>query len=109
VREKIPKIAHNHDVDADQLFAQWEKYKTYVDFRKVSDEEIEAVRRSVQVTDEDDLPFVALQVDLGSLLTSDDDHVRDMGEAVSLKAIMALRDYSRAATVEHHLKVGRSS
>lgn len=106
VKDKIPVVAERNDVDEEQLFSQWSDYKEYITFRQVSEGKIELAEEKVTVSDSDDLPYIALQVDLESAIVSEDAHIQEMGEAVLIDGVRGLRDYSRAASVKYHLSMG---
>lgn len=106
VKEKIPVVAERNDVDEEKLLSQWGDYKEYIIFRQLSEGMIELAEEKVTVSDSDDLPYIALQVDLESAIVSEDDHIQEMGEAVLIDGVRGLRDYSRAASVKYHLSIG---
>jgi predicted nucleic acid-binding protein/uncharacterized protein (DUF983 family) len=103
VREKIPEVAERNNVAEDELYSEWEGYKSYIDFQKVSDKKLEVAGREIDVIDSEDLPYIAFQVDLETAVVSDDDHVQEMGEAVLIDGVRGLREYSRAASVKYHI------
>lgn len=106
VKDKIPVVAERNDVDEEQLLSQWSDYREYITFRQVTEGQIELTKEKVTVSDSDDLPYIALQVDLESAIVSEDAHIQEMGEAVLIDGVRGLRDYSRAASVKYHLSIG---
>jgi hypothetical protein len=103
VRRHFPRIAHKENVLVARLEAEWEAYRTVIQFRTPREGE-----RPEHVQDPDDLPYLYLCAQIGAeaIYTFDSD-LKAMGAPViGADIILALCDYSRAAPLEVSIKVG---
>ncbi|QTN40892.1 PIN domain-containing protein [Marinobacter salsuginis] len=104
VEEKIPLIADEKGLDAEQLYAEWESYQTHLLVKDPGQDSINAHAKGV---DPDDADFVALEQAISaSGVFSKDKHIAMMGgNQISIETIASLRSYSRATAIELTIKV----
>jgi hypothetical protein len=105
MRRKIPEIAEETEAPEEELWKQWECYEPRIDFRKPS---LEAEDFATEVVDVKDVPYVALQREIGAPIFSEDKHISAMGGAVvKEETVQELREYARADSIR--LTVGLHS
>ena len=103
VRRHMPRVAREAKLTVAQLEAEWEIYRRAIRFRAPAEGE-----KPAWVQDPDDLPYVYLRAELGAeaIYTSDTD-LKAMGAPViGADIVVALRDYSRAASIVVSVNVG---
>jgi predicted nucleic acid-binding protein len=103
VRRHMPRVAREAKLTVAQLEAEWEIYRRAIRFRAPAEGE-----KPARVQDPDDLPYVYLRAELGAeaIYTSDTD-LKAMGAPViGADIVVALRDYSRAASIVVSVNVG---
>ncbi len=105
MKRKIPDVAERSEVPEEELWEQWESYETRIDFRESS---LGAEDLATEVVDVKDVPYVALQREIGAPIFSEDEHISAMGGAVVREeTVQELREYARADSVR--LTVGLHS
>jgi predicted nucleic acid-binding protein len=103
VRRHMPRVARKAKVPVERLEEEWATYRTAIRFRTPAEGE-----RPAWVQDPDDLPYLYLRTEIGAqaIYTFDPD-LKAMGAPVIGADIMvALRDYSREASLEITIRVG---
>ena len=85
------------------LHTEWAAYRTQIRFRTAAEAE-----PPEYVQDPDDLPYLHLRAQLGAeaIYTKDTDLVAMRAPVVDAEIILALRDYSRAASLDVSIKMG---
>lgn len=103
VRRHIPRIARKEQVEVSRLEAEWAAYRTQIRFRTPMEGE-----RPAWVQDPDDLPYMYLAAQIGAeaIYTHDSDLAAMGASVVGADVVIALRDYSRATSLEVTIKVG---
>jgi predicted nucleic acid-binding protein len=103
IRRHMPRVASEAKLNVEQLEAEWEIYRKTILFRTPAEG-----ARPERVQDPDDLPYLYLRMQLDAeAIYTDDTDLEPMGAPVIGKDIVvALRDYSRAASVEMSIKMG---
>jgi len=105
MERKIPDIAQRANVSEEKLWEQWDSYEPRIDFREPS---LGAEDLATEVVDDKDVPYVALQREVGAPIFSEDEHITAMGGAVvKEETVQELRAYARADSVR--LTVGLHS
>lgn len=103
VLRHLPRIAREANVPVEVLQTEWLAYRTRIRFRAVAEGE-----RPAHVQDPDDLPYLYLRAEIGAeaIYSKDTDVVAMDAPVVGAEIILALRDYSRAASVDVSIKMG---
>jgi predicted nucleic acid-binding protein len=97
MERKIPDVAGRAEVSEERLWEEWERYRPRIDFREPS---LGAEDIGGEVQDPKDVPYVALQQEIGAPIYSDDEDIGAMGGAVVReRAIKELQEYARADSV----------
>jgi hypothetical protein len=97
MERKIPDVADRNEVPEEELWEEWESYRPRIDFRDPSlgEEDLRG-----KVVDPKDVPYVALQREIGAPIYSEDHHIDAMGGVlVKERAIEELQEYARADSV----------
>lgn len=109
VRKHINTLSDRYQIPKEKLEEVWEELAERVIFVNVPKGLIEVVRSRIEVTDEKDLPYIALQWKTGIPIYSADEHIEQMGEEViSENAVSSLKRYSRSASVHSSVILGGS-
>jgi predicted nucleic acid-binding protein len=107
IAENIPQIAERDGVSEERYWEEWKSYKRRIIFKDVCDGAIQVASQSIDVADEEDLPYIVLQVKTGALIKSEDSHIEEMGgKTLDPEAVRCLRDYSRRASMEYVVMYG---
>lgn len=103
VREKLPRIAADDQIELARLEAEWEGYRGLLRFRTPG-----PGKMPEWVQDPDDLPYLFLHAEIGAdaILTRDTDIAAMGGDVIDVGVVLALRDYSRGASVQAAIHVG---
>lgn len=105
MKRKIPDIANRTEASEEELWKQWDSYVPRLDFREPS---LGAEDLAMEVVDDKDVPYVALQREIGAPIFSKDEHISAMGGAVvKEETVQELRAYARADSIR--LTVGLHS
>jgi len=97
MERKIPDIAEREEVSEGKLWAEWEGYEPKIDFTEPT---LGAEDLRGKVVDPKDVPYMALQQEIGAPIYSDDRHIDAMGGVVvKERAIEELQGYARADSV----------
>lgn len=108
IAENIPEMAEEKNIALQKLWDHWcGYYEEQITFVEVSSEAQHEAICSQSIPDEDDVPYVALQIQTGAPIHSEDDHIPAMGaHAVDRHTMARLRDYSRRASVQYSVEYG---
>lgn len=103
VLRHLPRVASEDGIPLEVLQTEWAAFRTYIRFRTAADAE-----PPEYVQDPDDLPYLHLRAQLGAeaIYTKDSDLVAMQAPVVDAEIILALRDYSRAASLDVSIKMG---
>jgi predicted nucleic acid-binding protein len=103
VLRHLPRIARKANIPVEVLHTEWLAYRTHIRFRTPANGE-----RPDHVQDADDLPYVYLRAEIGAeaIYSKDTDMVAMGAPVVGAEIILALRDYSRASSVDVSIKMG---
>jgi predicted nucleic acid-binding protein len=103
VLRHLPRIAKKSKVSIEVLQTEWLAYRAQIRFRTPAGGELPP-----HVQDPDDLPYLHLRAEIGApaIYTEDSDVGAMHAPVVGAEIIVALRDYSRAASVEVSIKMG---
>lgn len=104
VEEHIDRFAREEGLDKEAMLIQWREYQTKL---TVCEPDSEVVRELQQKEgDPDDAFYVALAAMIGApgVVSNDRDIEQLGGNRISVECIVSLRDYSRAAAIECHIK-----
>lgn len=103
VDEHITKIANEEGKSETALRDQWREYQSKL---KVCEPDREKVETLLHGKDPDDAFFIALAESISAVgvLSNDRDIEQMGGRRISVDRVLSLRDYSRAAAVELHIK-----
>ncbi len=100
IAKNIPKIAEEEGVEASLLFAQWEVFKSKLQFVECGGPENGAI-------DPKDVPYVKLHNVTGFPVLSEDPHISKMGaKVIGIQVTALAQNYSREAVIEYKIKVG---
>ena len=105
VEANIPLIAIRRGLSQDRLQEEWEEFKALLNFYEPPARDD---RLHTEVADPKDLPYCDLSAEVGARgVYSKDRHISRMGvPIITIDVFLALRDYSRAASIEVGIKVG---
>ncbi len=105
VETKIPKIAGRQNLPRYRLREEWQKFQALLHFYEP---EVHVDRLGTEAVDPKDLPYRNLWAEIGARgVYSKDPHLPRMGAPlITIDVVLALRDYSRAASIEVGIKVG---
>lgn len=86
------------------MLSEWDEYKNKITFTEVTDEMLHEPKMG---DDKKDIPFIILHDTLNTngILSDDTDIARMSKQAVSVDTVLTLRDYSRASTIDFHLRI----
>jgi predicted nucleic acid-binding protein len=107
VQKHINSLSDRYQIPKEELEEVWEELVERINFVDVPKGLIEVVRSRIEVTDQKDLPYIALQWKIGVPIYSADEDIAEMGEGViSENAISSLKRYSRSASVHSSVTLG---
>ncbi len=103
VTRHLPRIAQSAKVAVEVLEAEWVAYRAQFRFRSPAEGE-----RPAHVQDPDDLPYLYLRAEIGAeaIYTNDSDLVAMGAPVVGTEIVIALRDYTRASSVDVSIRMG---
>jgi predicted nucleic acid-binding protein len=103
VTRHLPRIAKKAKVAVEVLEAEWLAYRAQFRFRAPAEGE-----RPAHVQDPDDLPYLYLRAEIGAeaIYTNDSDLVAMGAPVVGAEIVIALRDYTRASSIDVSIKMG---
>ena len=103
IEEHLPRIAREGRVDLGRLQSEWLSYQQLIHFRSP----VEGALPS-WVQDPDDLPYLFLRMEIGAeaIYTNDSDIAAMGAPVVGTDVVVALKEYSRATSVEVTIKLG---
>lgn len=104
VEEHIDRFAREEGLDKEAMHVQWREYQSKL---TVCEPDSEVVRDLQQKEgDPDDAFYVALAAMIGApgVVSNDRDIEQLGGNRISVECIVSLREYSRAAAIECHIK-----
>ena len=104
VEANIPKVARGQGISENKLREEWQEIKGLLHFYEP---QARIDRHRAEIVDPKDLPYCDLWAEIGAQgVCSKDKHISRMGvPIITVDAIIALRGYSRAASVEVGIKV----
>jgi predicted nucleic acid-binding protein len=109
VQKHINSLSDRYRIPKGELEEVWKELAERINFVDVPKGLIEVVRSRIEVTDPKDLPYIALQWEIGVPIYSADEDIAEMGEEViSENAISSLKRYSRSASVHGSVTLGGS-
>ncbi len=105
VEAKIPQVASRRGLPEALLREEWQAFKVLLHYYEP---QAQVDRRGAEGADPNDLPYRDLWAAVGALgVYSKDRHLPRMGvPVITIDVVIALRDYSRAASIEVGIKVG---
>lgn len=107
VQKHINSLSDRYRIPKEELEKVWEELAERINFVDVPKGLIEVVRSRIEVADQKDLPYIALQWRIGVPIYSADGDIVEMGEEIiSENAISSLKRYSRSVSVHRSVTLG---
>lgn len=108
VEEHLPRISIECGISIEALRIQWTKYKPHLRILKPLTEAQDIGQAAI---DQNDIEFLAVadKVAAHGILSRDSDIHRMGGTQLGLDFVLCVRDYSRAAAIDIHLRCGGMS
>jgi hypothetical protein len=104
IQEHLPRIAERCGADTTAAAREWHSFRQLLHWYKP--QSLELPNRT-QVTDEDDLPYIAAWRELGAdAIYSRDKHIEEMKAPTIRVALAPLRSYARGTTVRLAVQIG---